>query len=84
MPYLFLAFALFGATYMAFMRRRGGRQYRLADRALFILHVPPGPDPAMNDLSEARRAGPTGPWSRDLVRIVSWNIERGLRFPRDS
>jgi endonuclease/exonuclease/phosphatase family metal-dependent hydrolase len=27
------------------------------------------------------RAGTTHPWSRDCVRIVSWNIERGLRFP---
>jgi len=35
----------------------------------------------MNDLTDARLAGPTRPWRRDLVRIVSWNIERGLRFP---
>ncbi len=23
----------------------------------------------------------TGPWSRDYVRVVNWNIERGLQFP---
>ena len=22
------------------------------------------------------------PWSRDFIRIVSWNIERGLQYPR--
>jgi endonuclease/exonuclease/phosphatase family metal-dependent hydrolase len=26
------------------------------------------------------RFGPMRPWSRDFVRIVSWNIERGLQF----
>ena len=34
----------------------------------------------MNDRTDARRAIPARPWSRDFVRIVSWNIERGLRF----
>ena len=34
----------------------------------------------MNYLSEALRPGPADPWSRNLVRIVSWNIERGLRL----
>jgi len=32
----------------------------------------------MNGRTDARRAVP---WSRDLVRIVSWNIERGLHYP---
>lgn len=35
----------------------------------------------MNDRTDARRAGPARPWSRDFVRVISWNIERGLRFP---
>ena len=26
------------------------------------------------------RSGPVPPWSRDFIRIVSWNIERGLQF----
>lgn len=26
-------------------------------------------------------SGPDWPWSRGFIRIVSWNIERGLRFP---
>ena len=26
--------------------------------------------------------GPVRPWSRDFCRIVSWNIERGLQFPK--
>ena len=30
-----------------FHRRRGGRQHRLADRALFLFHVRPGPDALM-------------------------------------
>ncbi len=29
-----------------------------------------------------RRTGRTRPWSRDYLRVVSWNIERGLRFSR--
>ena len=28
------------------------------------------------------RFGPVRPWSRDFCRIVSWNIERGLQFPK--
>ena len=28
------------------------------------------------------RFGPPRPWSRDFFRIVSWNIERGLQFPK--
>ena len=28
------------------------------------------------------RFGPARPWSRDFFRIVSWNIERGLQFPK--
>jgi endonuclease/exonuclease/phosphatase family metal-dependent hydrolase len=35
----------------------------------------------MNDLIDAYGAVVTRPWSRDFIRIVSWNIERGLRFP---
>lgn len=27
------------------------------------------------------KTDPGQPWSRDYIRIVSWNIERGLRFP---
>jgi endonuclease/exonuclease/phosphatase family metal-dependent hydrolase len=26
------------------------------------------------------KTGPRQPWSRDYIRVVSWNIERGLRF----
>ena len=26
------------------------------------------------------RSGPMRPWSRDFVRVVSWNIERGFQF----
>ena len=26
--------------------------------------------------------GPTRPWSRDFFRILSWNINRGLQFPK--
>lgn len=28
------------------------------------------------------RSGPVEPWSRDFVRIVSWNIERGFQFAK--
>jgi len=28
------------------------------------------------------RFGPVRPWSRDFCRVVSWNIERGLQFPK--
>ena len=28
------------------------------------------------------RFGPPRPWSRDFFRILSWNIERGLQFPK--
>ena len=37
----------------------------------------------MNDSTLSRvRFGPPRPWSRDFFRIVSWNIERGLQFPK--
>jgi endonuclease/exonuclease/phosphatase family metal-dependent hydrolase len=35
----------------------------------------------MNGLTDSPRPGPAHPWSRDFVRVVTWNIERGLRFP---
>jgi endonuclease/exonuclease/phosphatase family metal-dependent hydrolase len=28
------------------------------------------------------RSGPVRPWSRDFIRIVSWNIERGFQFSK--
>jgi endonuclease/exonuclease/phosphatase family metal-dependent hydrolase len=28
------------------------------------------------------RSGPVPPWSRDFIRIISWNIERGLQFSK--
>ena len=37
----------------------------------------------MTDVSHGEfRFGPMRPWSRDFVRIVSWNIERGFQFPK--
>jgi len=37
----------------------------------------------MTDLiREGFRTAPRPPWSRDSVRVVSWNIERGLQFRR--
>ena len=37
----------------------------------------------MTDLTRGGfRFGPARPWSRDFFRIVSWNIERGLQFPK--
>ena len=36
----------------------------------------------MNNVIDGGFKTDTGqPWSRDYIRIVSWNIERGLRFP---
>jgi endonuclease/exonuclease/phosphatase family metal-dependent hydrolase len=35
----------------------------------------------MNDRTDTRWGVPARPCSPDLIRIVSWNIERGLRFP---
>ena len=35
----------------------------------------------MTDVAHGEfRCGPIRPWSRDFVRIVSWNIERGFQF----
>lgn len=31
-------------------------------------------------ISDGFRTGRTGPWSRDYIRVVNWNIERGLHF----
>ena len=37
----------------------------------------------MTDLARGGlRLGSARPWSRDFFRIVSWNIERGLQFPK--
>jgi len=37
----------------------------------------------MTDIgSGGSRMAPVRPWSRDFFRIVSWNIERGLQFPK--